>query len=331
MTENAGWYVKKETGEVYGPVPLDDLKSWAADGRIAPDDFISDTGAQWTPSHQFAPLEMNWFVEVEPGSFYGPAHAMAFINMMREGTLPAAARVRHARTGEQSSLILLEARAGQRVPPAESETGAAATPSAATPERTISWQTMALEKEHYEHDAAKWKALFESERERAVLAEQKLAEAHRTIEQDRLSHHTAAERAAMEIETMARADQLRSQESRETGAFEAVYRELTRGFNTLAEEMAARSEELCSLHEQAEEIRKTAEQRVAAAEAQLKAERAGADANAKRIVVLEQNYAGIVKSLREMNDRFIRLRDQAPAAAAQAAAEQVERIRMTRK
>ncbi len=36
----AGWLVRNEQGETFGPVDLETLKAWAADGRLSPTNEI---------------------------------------------------------------------------------------------------------------------------------------------------------------------------------------------------------------------------------------------------------------------------------------------------
>ncbi|MBP7274574.1 MAG: hypothetical protein KBA51_00005, partial [Kiritimatiellae bacterium] len=145
MTDTTEWYVRKADGEVFGPAELPDLVEWARDGRIAPDDAVSSDRVMWRPAPEFDALEMRWMIETEPGNFYGPAHAMAFVGMMREGALNGSVVVRNVRTGENTRLSLLAARIEVRAEseaiqarvleadPAEGEAAGAA------PERTVSW------------------------------------------------------------------------------------------------------------------------------------------------------------------------------------------------
>ena len=51
-------FLKKPDGEIYGPVPLDDLCAWAEEGRVSPDDLVSPDKEEWSPSHQLEELAM---------------------------------------------------------------------------------------------------------------------------------------------------------------------------------------------------------------------------------------------------------------------------------
>ena len=41
------WYLQKNDGETYGPVEMDELQHWAAEGRIAPQDKLSQDNKHW--------------------------------------------------------------------------------------------------------------------------------------------------------------------------------------------------------------------------------------------------------------------------------------------
>lgn len=94
-TANAGskrqWRVRTDKGDVFGPADLDTLKVWARDGRLAPTNEVSDDGQSWAPVTTLTELEMDWVAEVTTGSFYGPIHQDALAELVREGSVGAAA------------------------------------------------------------------------------------------------------------------------------------------------------------------------------------------------------------------------------------------------
>jgi hypothetical protein len=327
-----GWYLKKESGEIYGPVAMNELALWAVDGRVDPSDAISPDGQSWTPAPDNPALEMCWMVEVEPGTFYGPAHAGAFADLMRTGDLPGASRVRHARTGEETTLILLAARheavaaAAARVSQAEPDSS----PAAAPPERTVSWQNIAHEKDRFEREAGKWKALYEEERARGMNMERRLEETIRAGEKDRIERDSAIDHAAREIEALHRQIQTaRDGDAGPAGGLAATHADLCRTYDTLASEMTRKNEELESARAQEMETRRVYEERLRLAEQQLQAERAATDGMRKRLGEVEHAHAEVVRSFRDLNDRYIRLREQMTATAAPGP-ESGAKIRMNR-
>ena len=85
------WRIRSETGDTFGPADLATLKAWAMDGRLAPTHQISDDGQNWSVVTSMPELEMDWVAEVTPGSFYGPIHKSAMAELIREGSIRAAA------------------------------------------------------------------------------------------------------------------------------------------------------------------------------------------------------------------------------------------------
>jgi hypothetical protein len=341
MPESEGWYLKKETGDLYGPVSAEELAAWARDGRVAPGDFLSETRADWRPAHTLPALTMEWFVESAPDSFYGPAHAEAFCGMLREGALAGTARVRHAKTGEETTLSLLAARIeGRALRPAPSSPSAAppAAPAAESPERTVSWQTMAREKDRFEREAAKWKGLYEEERARAVAAERARDEAVRTLEQERISHHTALEQAAREVQALHQVETLRAGADGGEAGLEAAYAGLSRSFDAVSAELEQKNAELRELREQVGEARKRFDEERDRLREDIRTECAAADSARTRLAQVEQAQEDLVHALRDLNDRYIRLREkisapasaEAPASAAVPSPATGGRIRLTR-
>lgn len=79
------WYLKKPDGSIYGPVPLTDLRLWAADGRVAPEDLLSADRAKWMPASRLESLEMNCVIRFRDGEEFGPLHRRAIAELILEG------------------------------------------------------------------------------------------------------------------------------------------------------------------------------------------------------------------------------------------------------
>jgi virulence-associated protein VapD len=98
------WYLKKASGEVFGPVATAVLRQWAASGRIAPDDQVATDEETWMPAVDLPDLGLDWMVELGPDNLFGPFHLLALGDLIREGSVPAAAPVVHRITGERHIL-----------------------------------------------------------------------------------------------------------------------------------------------------------------------------------------------------------------------------------
>lgn len=87
------WRVRGENGVTFGPADLETLRGWARDGRLAPGHLISADGLDWQPVTRLAELGMDCVAEISPGTFYGPIHAGALSDLMRDGALSVEAPV----------------------------------------------------------------------------------------------------------------------------------------------------------------------------------------------------------------------------------------------
>lgn len=85
------WRIRTEKGDTFGPADLPTLRAWAKDGRLAPTHQISDDDHAWIAVTSLSELEMDWVAEVTSGSFYGPIHRDAMAELVRDGSVRAAA------------------------------------------------------------------------------------------------------------------------------------------------------------------------------------------------------------------------------------------------
>ena len=85
------WRIRSETGDTFGPADMATLQAWALDGRLAPSHQLSHDDHNWDAVTTVPELEMNWIAEVTPGIFYGPIHKNALTELIREGSISAAA------------------------------------------------------------------------------------------------------------------------------------------------------------------------------------------------------------------------------------------------
>lgn len=97
------WELKKgKDGQAFGPVDLDTLERWAANGQISPMDTLVDldTGKNYAP-YEVSDLEMIWEVTLGDGAVYGPTHANAVRVFVREGQILPKDTVRDIVRGEK--------------------------------------------------------------------------------------------------------------------------------------------------------------------------------------------------------------------------------------
>ncbi|MDA0322369.1 MAG: hypothetical protein O2923_06585 [Verrucomicrobia bacterium] len=109
------WFLKTDDGSVYGPVPFDELNTWAAQGRIAPGNQLSSDQSEWIAAESLAELDMVWVIEVAQDSQYGPLNMHALPELVNDGMIQPGMRLMHSGTKETLTVgELLERLAQER-------------------------------------------------------------------------------------------------------------------------------------------------------------------------------------------------------------------------
>ncbi|MBN1268372.1 MAG: DUF4339 domain-containing protein [Kiritimatiellae bacterium] len=221
------WYLKKKKdAAVYGPVTPEELRHWAMEGRIAPDDTVSQEQKTWIVAPNLPELAMNWMVETDDGAEFGPLNVLALREPLRKGTITPSSTIKHKESGDTrfvgeallEALLELDAAAEkstvapvQRTPdetragapaapvqrtPAETRAEEPAAPAAPAQKRDPSWTETARRKDQFQREATKWKQLYEEERANAHKMEETLNERIRELRQEQLAARTQIEQAA---------------------------------------------------------------------------------------------------------------------------------------
>ncbi len=87
-TANQLWFLSKhEDGSVFGPLPFDQVRRWAAAAQVAPHDKLSHDQQTWLKAPMFPELEMDWLVEVTSEHYYGPTTLGAVQEFLRLGEI----------------------------------------------------------------------------------------------------------------------------------------------------------------------------------------------------------------------------------------------------
>lgn len=96
----SSWRVRHENGDEFGPADMATLIEWARDGRLAPTHMVSGNGKDWQPAGAIPELEMDWIGEIAPGTFYGPIHREALLDLIQEQSIPPGAAIFFRHAGE---------------------------------------------------------------------------------------------------------------------------------------------------------------------------------------------------------------------------------------
>ncbi len=85
---NQHWFLSKhEDGSVFGPLPFEQVRRWAAAAQVAPHDKLSHDQLTWLKAPMFPELEMDWLVEVTSERYYGPTTLGAVQEFLRLGEI----------------------------------------------------------------------------------------------------------------------------------------------------------------------------------------------------------------------------------------------------
>lgn len=87
-TASSRWFLSKhEDGSVFGPMPFEQVRRWAAAAQVAPHDTLSPDQLTWLKAPMFPELGMDWLVEVTSERYYGPTTLGAVQEFLRLGEI----------------------------------------------------------------------------------------------------------------------------------------------------------------------------------------------------------------------------------------------------
>jgi hypothetical protein len=82
------WFLRKhEGGNIFGPLPFDQLARWASSAQVAPHDVVSTDQTTWVKAPMLPELGMDWLVEVTTERYYGPTTLGAIQEFLRLGEI----------------------------------------------------------------------------------------------------------------------------------------------------------------------------------------------------------------------------------------------------
>lgn len=99
------WYLRKfEDQTEFGPFPFAQLQKWASSAQIAPQDLVSDDGKVWIKAPMVPELSMDWLVQIQDRTYYGPTSSGAVLEFYTLGEISRETRVINCKLGEECSL-----------------------------------------------------------------------------------------------------------------------------------------------------------------------------------------------------------------------------------
>jgi hypothetical protein len=359
------YFLKKADGAIYGPSDLNTLQGWAREGRVAPDDMISKDKDVWYPAPTLTDLEMNWLVHLSDGTQYGPIHLQALKELIEEGSLSADDLVTNRITEQTCSLRAAMAAAsapadhapGSQAEPisqtetAEPESVRAATiettPKASAPEapppapaaareEPASWRDLASRKDFLEREVVKWKKLYEQEHENFLQSAHDYEERIQGLKKSELAALTRAEqleRKLKESEDNYRVlrESLANDPTRpyaqQLVALIELHRDLAQRYDAVSRLLQEKNSEIADLLEARSQAEARVEEQLRHMRDIVERERKEADHARRRSLEIESDYMQLVQAYRELNEKFMQLRQEAAGAATDAAASPAHRKR----
>jgi len=206
---------------------------------------------------------------------------------------------------------------------------AAATPelqSSPPPTKNAEWKEMASKRDHYEKEMHRWKRLYADLQTNSTNREQELSERVEHLRREEIATHTQLEQTQISLQKLQKTLNQISDVTVFPTATEATaaqraaildaYNELSSRCDTLMDQLNAKSAELEEFEQSQQHIKEEADQRVQTIEAHMRKERDDADRARKRALMLEEDHLQLLRSFRDLNDRYIRMRQGTGQGAA---------------
>ena len=116
------WFLRKqEDGNIFGPLPFDQLARWASCAQVAPNDSISSDQVNWIKAPMLPELAMDWIVEVTSERLYGPTTLGAIREFLELGEINAETFVINSRDATRKQIRELAAVLDAIHPPVPNE------------------------------------------------------------------------------------------------------------------------------------------------------------------------------------------------------------------
>ena len=100
------WFLLKAgTTEIFGPKTLGELRIWAAEAKLSPMDRVSNDGRKsWTHAPMVSELQMDWLVELQDNSLYGPTSVGTLQEFLATGEIDENVTVINSLDGTRSRI-----------------------------------------------------------------------------------------------------------------------------------------------------------------------------------------------------------------------------------
>lgn len=323
------WMLELEDGASYGPAHRGAFESMLAEGALSPpirlrnvktgETVTIGAGAEAAPAAPSA-------AEAAPPAHKGDTQRLAAAaapSPPPAERAEAEAGTANAKTATPTAAEPPPARDAALSPPpapALKPAGDPAAKTAAEPpppppaasESTQIWPAIARERDRFEREAARWKTMYEQAAAAGEMLSRRVEDLTAALERDRLA--ADAERDDLR-RRVAELENALDRAVQRAGAVDArlveSYHELVRNYEILTAQFEAKNDDLRRAQEEAAALRRERDAHVQMLEEQARRDRTAAEEVQRRLAEIEHAHLELLKSYRDMNDRFIRMRDAA--------------------
>ena len=185
-----------------------------------------------------------------------------------------------------------------------------------------SWKEVVKSRDHFQKEAGKWKKLYDEERNEADLRGKEKSVADRDMKKEELERRTEMEQTTRKLRQLEK----KYEAMRQMGAgaeqdpaasiqsqilsMQDTYAQLSESNDTLLQQLSEKNEEIKSLVESRKSAEANAAERVKHMEEIVQREQTEADSARQRLADIEETHHQLIKSYRDMNDRFIRMKQE---------------------
>ncbi len=81
------YLLKHDDGTLFGPMPFDQLRSWADKALVSPMDKVSNDNTNWLNAPMVEALAMDWLIQLGMDEFYGPTTLGAINEFLQTGEI----------------------------------------------------------------------------------------------------------------------------------------------------------------------------------------------------------------------------------------------------
>jgi len=306
------WMVDLPDGSQYGPVHLLALKELAEEGSVPLDSEVTNRLTEKTSKLADALKEPE---SAAPQPIVSEAGAEPAAPPKEKEEPPPEPETEATQVEDEP--VLAPDETEKEEPPAEAT-------EIHVPRARDEWREIAESKDQYEKEAIKWRKMYEDEHASLLKKEGALNERIDELRRSESAARLEIEQLERKLRAAQRDYQLLKQtvegnegtpQSSQLVALMEAYSELSQGYDSLASQVTSKSAEIRSLLDSRKLAEENAEEQMKRMEQMAKREREEAESARRQAAEMEETHLQLVKSYRDLNARFIRLRQEASGEA----------------